>query len=85
MSENKDPEPGRQSTPDGRRVQLRVLLQDVIPAKDGRQTLQRGRLRRLLHNLNFFLAGMYTGEGCAGTPHSESRRRQPEGEDNKDE
>ncbi len=34
-----------------------------------------GRLRRLLNNLSLFLAGMYTGESCAGTPHSHRQRK----------
>ncbi len=34
------------------------------------QVQGRGRLRRLLRNVSHFLAGMYTGESCAGSPHS---------------
>lgn len=49
---------------DGRRLQLHELR---LPEKDG-----RSRLSRALRALSEFLAGMYTGESCAGTPH-ESR------------
>lgn len=45
----------------------------------------RGPLKRFLQKLNLFLAGMYTGEGCAGTPHSErssnEHRRKPAAKD----
>jgi len=39
------------------------------------QVQGRSRLQRLLRNVSHFLAGMYTGESCAGSPHS---HRQPD-------
>jgi hypothetical protein len=53
---------------DGKRVKLGELN---LPAEP-RHT---GFLQRLRRNLGLFLAGMYTGESCAGTPHSERRHR----------
>lgn len=34
------------------------------------QVRGQSRLQRWLRNLSHFLAGMYTGESCAGSPHS---------------
>ena len=57
--ESARPEP----TLDGRRLGLNELNLGVEP--------QRGRWQRWLYAFSQFLAGMYTGESCAGTPHSE--------------
>lgn len=53
-------------TMDGKRLELQDLN---LPDAEG-----RGRARRFLRKLSEFLAGMYTGESCAGTPHSERKR-----------
>lgn len=63
-------EPDVEPTYDGRRVQLRELNLPPEPRSSG-------PLQRLRRNLALFLAGMYTGESCAGTPHSE-RKRNPD-------
>lgn len=60
-------DPEVEPTLDGKRVQLEELK---LPSEPERA----GPLRRLRRNLALFLAGMYTGESCAGTPHSERRR-----------
>jgi hypothetical protein len=57
------------STLDGRRLAIGELNLGQVEG--------RGRFRQLLRNLSLFLAGMYTGESCAGTPHGE---RKPHGE-----
>jgi len=54
-------------TLDGKRLRIEELN---IEAGD-----ERGPLRRFLRNLSLFLAGMYTGESCGGTPHSHRNRR----------
>lgn len=51
---------------DGKRLRLHEL--NPGPSVDDSNP---GRIQRLLRNLSQFLAGMYTGESCAGTPHSE--------------
>jgi hypothetical protein len=33
------------------------------------------RYQRFFRNLSLFLAGLYTGEGCSGRPHSERAPR----------
>lgn len=58
--------PGVERTFDGKRVQLGELNLPSAPQRGG-------ALSRLRRNLALFLAGMYTGESCAGTPHSERR------------
>lgn len=62
--------PEVEPTFDGRRVKLGELNLPPEPRRSG-------PLQRLRRNLALFLAGMYTGESCAGTPHSE-RRCDPE-------
>jgi hypothetical protein len=54
-------------TLDGRRLQINELNLDSGKGQ--------GRWRRLLRNLSLFMAGMYTGESCGGTPHSSRPRR----------
>lgn len=63
--------PEAERTFDGKRVQLRELNLPSEPRRGG-------ALQRLRRNLALFLAGMYTGESCAGTPHSERRTRSGE-------
>ena len=53
----------REPTLYGRRIGLSELNLGVEP--------KRGRWQRWLYAFSQFLAGMYTGESCAGTPHSE--------------
>lgn len=61
-----DQEGRQEPTLDGERLRVGDLN---LPRPQG-----EGRFRRLLNNLSLFLAGMYTGESCAGTPHSHRRR-----------
>jgi hypothetical protein len=53
-------------TLDGRRLDMSDLK---LPLAGG-----QSRWQRVLNNVSMFLAGMYTGESCAGTPHSERSR-----------
>ncbi len=52
-------------TLDGKRLGMHELNMGVEAGQ--------GKLKRIFRNLSAFLAGMYTGESCAGTPHSEHR------------
>jgi hypothetical protein len=54
-----------EATLDGKRLHLHELN---LGTNDGSRV---GRIRQSFRNLSLFLAGMYTGESCAGTPHSE--------------
>ncbi len=54
-----------EATLDGKRLRLHEL--NLGTDNDARV----GRIRQVFRNLSLFLAGMYTGESCAGTPHSE--------------
>ena len=60
-SDKKDTE----TTLDGKRLHLHELN---LGTGNGSSA---GRIRQVFRNLSLFLAGMYTGESCAGTPHSE--------------
>lgn len=60
-TDNKEP------TLDGKRLGMRDLNMGV--------EIGPGRLKRFFRNLSEFLAGMYTGESCAGTPHSERKSK----------
>lgn len=60
----------KQATLDGKRLSIREINLGVAPA--------RGPVRRFFYSLSQFLAGMYTGESCAGTPHSERKSKSPE-------
>lgn len=60
-------------TLDGRRVQVGEL--NLGAGGDGNSEKGQGRFRRFLRNLSLFMAGMYTGESCGGTPHSSRSRR----------
>ena len=59
-------------TLDGRRIRLADLQSQVTTSQlnhgDGAKPHW---LKRFWAACNDFLAGMYTGESCAGTPHSE--------------
>lgn len=55
-----------EATLDGKRVRLDELN---LGATDSDS--DSGRIRQFFRNLSQFFAGMYTGESCAGTPHSE--------------
>lgn len=63
----KDKGEEREPTLDGERLQMHELN---IPRGKG-----KGRLQRLISGVSQFLAGMYTGESCAGTPHKERQRK----------
>lgn len=59
-------------TLDGRRIRLADLQAQVTqPASGDGSEPQKHWLKRCWAACNDFLAGMYTGESCAGTPHSE--------------
>lgn len=65
-------EGGSRATFDGRRTSLADLQsQTSRPGDEGEDTRFKHRLKRVWAACNDFLAGMYTGESCAGTPHSE--------------
>ncbi len=64
--QNKEQDQRSEPTMDGKRLELQDLK---LP-----DTENRGRGGRFLRKLSEFLAGMYTGESCAGTPHSERKR-----------
>lgn len=53
----------KQLTLDGKRLGMHELNMGVEAGP--------GKLKRIFRNLSAFLAGMYTGESCAGTPHSD--------------
>lgn len=63
--------PDSEPTLDGRRLQIDELNLAEEPGEGSKQ----GRWRRFLRNLSLFMAGMYTGESCGGTPHSSRSRR----------
>jgi hypothetical protein len=62
MSPDSEPEK-IQATLDGKRLSIKEINLGVAHS--------RGPVRRFFYTLSQFLAGMYTGESCAGTPHSE--------------
>ncbi|KKO12927.1 hypothetical protein LCGC14_0009440 [marine sediment metagenome] len=64
---SKSPNQASAPTLDGRRLGLNELNLG--------NTSGRGRFKRFLRHLSQFLAGMYTGESCAGTPHDERRSK----------
>jgi len=54
-------------TPDGKPTPLAAINTNVPTV------LAKGRLQRVaifIRKLNLVMAGMYTGVGCSGTPHS---------------
>ncbi|MGM0633557.1 MAG: hypothetical protein ACQETO_10370 [Pseudomonadota bacterium] len=55
-------------TLDGRRLRINELNMPEVPS---RPTWWQ-RVRR---NLSLFIAGLYTGESCAGTPHRDRKSR----------
>lgn len=59
----------KQLTLDGKRLGMHELNMGVDAGP--------GKLKRIFRNLSAFLAGMYSGESCAGTPHSEHRSQPP--------
>jgi hypothetical protein len=61
-----------EATLDGKRLRLHELNLGI----SGDST-KDGRIQRFFRNLSQFLAGMYTGESCAGTPHSERHLKSP--------
>jgi len=66
MSDTDSPAGPKEPTLDGKRLSMRELNTGI---KTG-----GGRARRFVTGLSQFLAGMYTGESCAGSPHSERQR-----------
>ncbi len=53
-------------TLDGRRLRIHELNMPEVPSRP--TWWQRAR-----RNLSLFIAGLYTGESCAGTPHRERK------------
>jgi hypothetical protein len=69
MSKSKMP------TSDGERIPVSQLN---IGSDPGAKERKRGRISRMFRNVSLFMAGMYTGVGCGGTPkkyHSYDRNR----------
>lgn len=60
----------QEPTLDGRRTDVAEMGIDQSVETEQRVAGLRGRLARLLRNLNLVAAGMYTGLSCYGTPHS---------------
>jgi hypothetical protein len=57
----------KHTTLDGKRLSLAELNMGIGSGA--------GKFKRFLGNLSEFLAGMYTGESCAGTPHGERKSK----------
>jgi len=51
----------------------RLGLNELDLGADRATAGQQGRWVRFIHALELFLAGMYTGESCAGTPRDEHK------------
>ena len=51
----------------------RLGLQELNLGVDNGCDRHNGMWQRFLRGLSQFLAGMYTGESCAGTPHGERK------------
>lgn len=51
----------------------RLGLNELDLGADRATAGQQGRWFRFIHALELFLAGMYTGESCAGTPRDEHK------------
>lgn len=65
-------EPQRKPTLDGRRIRLADLQSRATTSQLAHDDGAKPHwLKRFWVACNDFLAGMYTGESCAGTPHSE--------------
>lgn len=62
------PQPS-EPTLNGRRLGINELNLGADKGPGKRENLPR----RFLRGVSLFLAGMYTGESCAGTPHSERK------------
>lgn len=63
---------GSRPTLDGQRTRLSDLQSQRGDAVgSGEAQPEQHRLKRIWSACNDFLMGMYTGESCAGTPHSE--------------
>lgn len=58
-------------TLNGRRLRIDELNLGADKGPGKRENLPR----RLLRGVSLFLAGMYTGESCAGTPHGERKSK----------
>jgi len=62
-------------TPDGERIQVSQL--NIAAGKNGGKG-NTNRFSRIFHSISLFLAGMYTGIRCGGTPnkyHSYDREK----------
>ncbi|MBT3529934.1 MAG: hypothetical protein HOF74_02580 [Gammaproteobacteria bacterium] len=67
--------PEKVKTVDGRPTSLASLNTGHTGSNkqsdDAKPTGLRSRLTKAFKNLNLVMAGMYTGVGCVGTPHTE--------------
>ncbi len=64
---NADSEPERVPTADGTRIGINELN---VGGSEVNQDSRNGFLKRFRRRVSLFLAGMYTGIGCSGVPHS---------------
>lgn len=71
MSPDHPDSPHERSAPSPVGRNGRLGLNDLNLGVSNKCDRQTGVWRRFLRGLSQFLAGMYTGEGCAGTPHGE--------------
>ncbi len=79
---NKSENPDLVATPDGARTEIEDLnTGDALQSDAVDSAIPPRGIRRLWHNLNLVLAGMYTGLTCYGTPHEHHRYRQDSPDD----
>ncbi len=69
-----EPTEPAEPTYDGKRLQINEI-------NTGAPAAGKSGLSRALRNLSLFFAGMYTGESCAGTPHSDRKKSRRESRD----
>lgn len=62
-------EPNR-PTLNGTPIKVQELNTGSDPVTDNSASGLFARLSRFYKNLSLFMAGMYTGVGCSGTPHA---------------
>ena len=65
-------------TLDGERTSVEELSSNSEDTSEQRSPSMLSRITRAYKNLNLFMAGMYTGVGCSGTPHTHHSYKQTE-------